>query len=126
MGKKLEVPSKRNNKSINVWLINTASTGGPFGKGNRIELAYTRALISAALNGALDEVNYKTEPVFGLSVPVRCPDVPNAMLYPRDTWPNENEYDVTANKLANLFIKKFDAYKDFANAEILEALPVPQ
>jgi phosphoenolpyruvate carboxykinase (ATP) len=126
LGKKLEVPGKRNNKSINVWLINTGWTGGPFGKGNRIELAYTRALISAALNGALDEVNYKTEPVFGLSVPVRCPDVPNAMLYPRDTWPNENEYDVTANKLANLFIKKFDAYKDFANAEILEALPVPQ
>lgn len=123
LGKKLETRGKRNNKPINVWLVNTGWTGGPFGKGNRIELNYTRALISAALNGALDEIEYKEEPFFGLQVPVKCPDVPNAILYPRDTWPNEDDYDATAIKLAKLFAENFKAYEDFSSDEIKAALP---
>lgn len=123
LGKKLDIPNKRDNKEINVWLVNTGWVGGPFGKGNRIELAYTRALISAALNGHLNTVEYRTEPFFGLKVPVKCPDVPNAILYPRDTWPNEDQYDATARKLIGLFVKNFDKFKAQASDDILAALP---
>lgn len=123
LGKKLAIPNKRDSKEINVWLVNTGWVGGPFGKGNRIELAYTRALISAALNGHLSDVEFRTDPFFGLQVPVRCPDVPNAILFPRDTWPNEDNYDMTANKLIGLFIKNFDKFKEKASPEILAAVP---
>lgn len=123
LGKKIEAGSKRRNKEINVWLVNTGWTGGPYGSGQRIELAYTRALIKAALEGYLDTVEYDVEPFFGLATPRRCPDVPNAILRPRDTWPNEEDYDTMANKLARLFNKNFEPYRDFASQEILEACP---
>ncbi len=123
LGQKLDTPSKRNNKPINVWLVNTGWTGGPFGKGQRIELMYTRALITAALDGELNNVQFKKEGFFDLEIPTSCPDVPNAILYPRDTWPNEKEYDVLANNLVDLFIKNFRPYEEFANQEILNAVP---
>jgi phosphoenolpyruvate carboxykinase (ATP) len=109
--------------SINVWLINTGWTGGPYGTGSRIELSFTRSMIKAALNGSLTNVEYLTHPVFGLKIPRRCPDVPNAILNPRDTWLNEDEYDRAANDLANRFVKNFEKFKDKASDDIIAAEP---
>jgi phosphoenolpyruvate carboxykinase (ATP) len=86
-------------------------------------LSYTRALISAALNGALDQSSYETLPVFNLSMPTSCPAVPSEILNPRNTWQDKAAYDQKANELASKFIKNFDKYKDQANQEILEASP---
>jgi len=122
LGDKIEAGQERLNKKINVWLVNTGWTGGPFGKGNRMELTYTRAMIKAALNGTLDDVTYQREPYFGLEVPAACPDVPNALLYPRDTWPNENDYDEQAKKLVELFKTNFKQYEANASKEIAAVL----
>ena len=119
LGKKIESGEKRINKNINVWLINTGWTGGTFGEGTRMELSYTRAMIRAALSGALDDTAYETEPFFGLAVPKSCPDVPNALLFPRETWPNEDEYDAQAKKLVKLFKDNFVQYESYASEEIL-------
>lgn len=108
---------------INVWLVNTGWTGGPYGLGSRIELSFTRAMIKAALTGALKNAEYITHPVFGLQMPKRCPDVPNAILNPRDTWRNEEEYDRAAIDLANRFVKNFEKYQDKATPEIIAAGP---
>jgi phosphoenolpyruvate carboxykinase (ATP) len=109
--------------SINVWLINTGWTGGPYGTGSRIELSFTRAMIKAALNESLANVEYLTHPVFGLKIPRRCPDVPNAILNPRDTWLNEDEYDRAALDLANRFVKNFEKFRDKSSEDILAAEP---
>lgn len=108
---------------INVWLINTGWTGGPYGVGERIELSFTRAMIKAALTGALNSIEFTTHPVFGLKIPKRCPDVPNAILNPRDTWRNEDEYDRVARDLAGRFVKNFEKYQDRASQEIVAAGP---
>lgn len=123
LGQKLQEPSKRTGKKINVWLINTGWTGGPFGVGSRMELPYTRAMITAALDGELDEVEYRQEPFFGLHVPTSCDDVPNKLLYPKDTWADGAEYDKTAQKLINLFTENFKQYSDYASDEIKAAAP---
>jgi len=123
LGQKIEAGEERLNKKINVWLINTGWTGGPFGKGSRMELVFTRAMIKAALDGVLDDVEYTTESSFGLEIPMTCPDVPNALLIPRNTWPNEDEYDEMANKLVGLFRNNFKAYESYASDKIKAALP---
>ena len=111
------------NGEINVWLVNTGWTGGGYGVGNRMELTFTRAMIKAALNGALDAVPFKTEPFFGLSIPTSCPDVPNALLNPRDTWPNEEKYDQAAKDLAGLFRNNFAAFADQVEDAVIAAGP---
>src|SRR5207302_1381284 len=83
-----------------VWLVNTGWTGGPHGVGKRIQIAYTRAMIGAALEGALDDVTYERHPVFNLDVPASCPGVPAGVLNPRSTWPSAADYDVQASTLA--------------------------
>lgn len=123
LGKKIEKGSRRGDGKINVWLINTGWTGGKYGDGNRIELSYTRAMIKAALTGELNKVEYRTHPIFQLSMPVTCPDVPNAVLNPRDTWRNEEEYDQVANDLANRFETNFKKYSDKASEAICGAGP---
>jgi phosphoenolpyruvate carboxykinase (ATP) len=115
-----ELMTKHN---VRIWLVNTGWTGGAYGIGSRIKLSYTRALISAALNGALDQSSYETLPVFNLSMPTSCPAVPSEILNPRNTWQDKAAYDQKANELASKFIKNFDKYKDQANQEILEASP---
>jgi phosphoenolpyruvate carboxykinase (ATP) len=117
LGKKL-----KENK-VNVWLVNTGWSGGAYGVGSRIKLAYTRALITAALNGDLDNLKYDTLPVFGLNFPVACPGVPAEILNPRNTWSDKNSYDSKAAQLAAAFVKNFDQYAQFANPEILSAAP---
>lgn len=118
MGKKL-----REDKGVNVWLVNTGWTGGAFGIGSRIKLSYTRALITAALNEELDNVKYETLPVFNLSFPSICPGVPTEMLNPRNTWKDKDAYDAKANDLAKSFVKNFEQYASAANEEILAAAP---
>jgi phosphoenolpyruvate carboxykinase (ATP) len=109
-----------------VWLINTGWTGGPYGVGSRMKLAYTRAMITAALNGELDNVEYETHPIFGLQMPKSCPNVPSAVLNPRETWADKDAYDGKANDLAEEFIRNFEKYSSKASADILNAAPKPQ
>lgn len=118
LGKKLE-----EHKEINVWLVNTGWSGGPYGVGSRMKLSYTRAMISAALNGSLTKVKYETLPVFNLQIPATCPDVPSEVLNPRRTWKDKEAYDARLNDLANAFVKNFEQYASRASKEILDAAP---
>ncbi len=93
-----------------VWLINTGWTGGGPGVGSRIKLRYTRAMIHAAFQGLLDQVDYSADPVFGLQIPHACPDVPSEVLNPRMTWPDMNAYDQAALELQALFVKNHQQY----------------
>jgi phosphoenolpyruvate carboxykinase (ATP) len=120
LGKKL-----RKSKA-NVWLINTGWSGGPYGIGSRIKLKYTRAMITAALNGDLKDVDYKTHSVFGVSMPTTCPNVPDEILSPRSTWADQNAYYEKANTLAKHFIDNFKQYEDEAKPEIVQAGPKPR
>ncbi len=86
-----------------VWLINTGWTGGPYGVGSRMKLAYTRAMLRAAFSGALDNVRYDTHEVFGLQMPASCLDVPDNVLNPRDTWADRSAYDAKARELFDMF-----------------------
>lgn len=123
LGEKIRQGNRSGDGNINVWLVNTGWTGGSYGEGSRMELAFTRAMVKAALNGELDNVEYSTHPIFGLSIPKKCPDVPNAVLNPRDTWRNEEDYDRVAYNLAERFVKNFEQYADRADPEILAAGP---
>ena len=118
LGKKL-----KDNKAINVWLVNTGWSGGSFGVGSRMKLSYTRAMITAALTGKFDAVKYETLPIFGLQIPTECAEVPTEILNPRNTWKDKDAYDATANKLAIAFNKNFEQYASAANEEILSASP---
>lgn len=112
---------KANN--VRIWLINTGWSGGAYGTGSRMSLKYTRAMITAALNGELDQVSYTQHEVFGLAMPDSCPGVPSELLHPRGTWADKAAYDAAAAHLAGLFKKNFEKYADYANDEILEGAP---
>ena len=114
---------KMQDAKVNVWLVNTGWTGGPYGVGNRMSLKYTRALITSALNGELDKVKYEDHEVFGVAMPATCPGVPNEVLNPRNTWDDKEAYDQKANNLAGLFLKNFDKFSEFANKEIMAGAP---
>lgn len=114
---------KMENSNVNVWLINTGWSGGEYGTGSRIKLKYTRAMINAALNGDLDDVEYQNHQVFGLHMPKSCTNVPDELLHPKNTWTDGNLYDEKANELAKAFKLNFEQFSDNANEEILEALP---
>ena len=114
---------KMQEQNVNVWLINTGWSGGPYGVGERISLNFTRSMISAILNGDLENVKYNTHSVFGLKMPDSCPNVPADILNPKNTWKDKNKYDVKANKLADAFNKNFEQFSDNANEEILSAAP---
>jgi phosphoenolpyruvate carboxykinase (ATP) len=90
-----------------VWMVNTGWTGGPFGIGRRISIQHTRALLSSALTGKLDEIDYWQDPVFGLQVPKHCDGVPDAILDPANTWPSRHEYYRKYDALAARFIENF-------------------
>jgi phosphoenolpyruvate carboxykinase (ATP) len=108
-----------------VWLVNTGWTGGPWGEGRRTELAHTRALVRAILAGALDQVETRRDPVFGLDVPLACPDVPHALFDPRGTWRDPVAYDAQARWLARLFLDNFNAFSGTLDARICAAGPCP-
>jgi phosphoenolpyruvate carboxykinase (ATP) len=106
-----------------VWLVNTGWTGGPYGVGTRMKLAHTRAMVRAALSGALDSVDTTTDPVFGLAVPVAVPGVPSDVLLPRSTWESPEAYDAQAEKLAGMFRENFTRYADRVTDAVKAAGP---
>jgi len=122
-----EMLSKKMKASkVNVWLVNTGWTGGPYGVGTRMKLKYTRAMINAAINGDLGPYNYEDyhiHSVFGVAQPRKCPGVPTEVLSPRTTWNNDMAYYKMAFKLAKAFRKNFDQFEAFANEEIRRGGP---
>ena len=106
------------------WLVNTGWSGGPFGVGRRMKIAHTRAMVSAALDGSLAHIETRRDPIFGLHVPVSCPDVPPEVLTPRDTWSDPVAYDAAARDLARRFRENFAAYEDHVSEEIRSAGPL--
>jgi len=108
---------------VNCWLVNTGWTGGPYGVGNRLSIAHTRAMINAILDGKLKKVETRTDPIFGFHVPESCPDVPPEVLNPRNTWKNPKSYDEKARELAGQFIENFKEYEGEVGREVLEGGP---
>ncbi|RUA17664.1 MAG: phosphoenolpyruvate carboxykinase (ATP) [Clostridia bacterium] len=108
---------------VNVWLINTGWTGGPYGVGHRMQIKYTRAMIAAALNGDLDDVETEAHPVFGVHVPKSVPNVPDEVLNPRNTWIDKAAYDAQARKLAVMFKENFNHFQDQVAPEVVAAGP---
>jgi phosphoenolpyruvate carboxykinase (ATP) len=107
-----------------VWLVNTGWTGGPYGLGHRIDIAGTRAMVHAALNGELDSAPTRRDPIFGLDVPEHVPGVPDTMLTPRATWSDLATYDRQARKLAGMFEENFSAnFASQVSPEITAAGP---
>jgi phosphoenolpyruvate carboxykinase (ATP) len=105
------------------WLVNTGWTGGPYGTGKRMAIQYTRALLNAALDGILNDVEMYKDPIFGFQVPVSVPGVPAEVLNPRNTWSDKGAYDVQAQKLARLFEENFAQFTENAPAHVREAGP---
>lgn len=106
-----------------AWLVNTGWTGGPHGVGSRMKLRYTRAIIDAIHSGELKDAPRVLDPVFGVSVPTECSEVPAKVLEPRATWMDTAAYDATALRLAGLFRENFKAYESQASDAILGAAP---
>ncbi len=117
---------KMKDAGVNVWLVNTGWTGGPYGVGTRMKLKYTRAMIQAALNGDLGLYSYDTyhiHSVFGVAQPRECPGVPTSVLSPRTTWNNDEAYYKTAFKLTNAFRENFKKFEAYASEEIRRGGP---
>jgi phosphoenolpyruvate carboxykinase (ATP) len=105
------------------WLINTGWSGGPYGVGSRMKIAHTRAMVRAALTGALAHTPFVQDPVFGLHVPTSCPGVPDEVLNPRNTWKDKAAYDERAKELAGKFKKNFEQFAAAASPEVQNAGP---
>ena len=114
---------KLKSEKINVWLVNTGWIAGGAKKSKRMKLSYTRAMIHAAINGELDNVQYEKIPYFNLEYPKTCRDIPYNVLNPRASWENPQEYDATALELAKKFINNFKEFEDLATKEMIEAGP---
>ncbi|MBC8015222.1 MAG: phosphoenolpyruvate carboxykinase (ATP) [Sporomusaceae bacterium] len=117
LGEKLE---KHN---ANVFLINTGWSGGAYGVGKRMKLSYTRAMVTAAIEGKLADVPYELDPIFNVYIPTECPNVSSELLKPRNVWQDKEAYDVKARELAQLFAKNFTRFGNQIPTEIIEAGP---
>ena len=106
-----------------VWLVNTGWSGGGHGVGSRMKLPYTRAMVNAALAGDLDDVEFVTDPVFGVEVPTAVPGVPSEVLQPRGTWADGDAYDAAAAKLAEMFRENFGQFADQVSDAVKAAGP---
>ena len=109
--------------NVNCWLLNTGWVGGAYGVGKRISIAYTRALLSAALSGALLDVKYKQDPVFGFSVPQSCDGVPLEVLDPASSWPSKEAYMEKYRQLASRFIENFKKFEAQSPEDVTAAGP---
>jgi phosphoenolpyruvate carboxykinase (ATP) len=96
---------------VTCWLVNTGWSGGPYGVGKRMSIGYTRAMVNAAIEGALADVEFEPEPFFGLSIPLQVPGVPSEVLNPRNMWLDGAAYDAQAKKLAGLFAANFERFE---------------
>lgn len=115
---------KMQDAGVNVWLINTGWSGGPYGTGSRIKLKYTRAMITAILNGDLDNVDFEQHPIFGLFMPKECPNVPTELLDPINTWLQKGGYISKAIQLAHSFHLNFEKFASEASDQIIEGGPL--
>jgi phosphoenolpyruvate carboxykinase (ATP) len=113
----------QSNPSIKVWLLNTGFSGGAYGVGKRMSLPHTRALITSALTGKLNEVSYEVHPIFGLQFPTACDGVPAEVLNPRNTWSSPETYDIKAAELAKAINNNFKKFEEKASDEIKAAAP---
>ena len=114
---------KINEHGAACWLVNTGWSGGPYGEGKRMSIKHTRAMIRAILNGSLAEVETRPDPVFGVGVPVSCPDVPPEVLTPRNTWADKDAYDAKAKDLARRFNENFQKYEAGVSPEVRAVAP---
>lgn len=115
---------KMQDAGVNVWLVNTGWTGGAYGTGSRMKLKHTRSMITEALEGRLDSVEFEQHPIFGLAMPTDCQNVPNEILNPKNTWADKAAYDKKAMELANSFRANFEKFEENANKEILAGGPI--
>ena len=106
-----------------VWLVNTGWTGGPYGVGSRMKIAYTRAMVTAALEGKLDSVEFTPDPIFGVGIPASVPGVPSEVLNPRNTWADKDAYDAKARHLAGQFKANFEKFSGSAEKALIAAGP---
>jgi len=107
------------------WLVNTGWTGGKYGVGKRMPIKETRALLNAALDGSLNNVEFRKDPNFGFEVPVAVPGVDNAILDPRGTWADPADYDRTAARLVDLFVENFAQFADQVDEGVRQSGPKP-
>ena len=117
LGKKAE------ERNVKLWLVNTGWSGGPYGIGQRMKLAHTRAMVDAILDGTLAQVATREDPVFGLQVPESCPEVPPEVLNPRSTWADGDAYDAQARKLAGMFTENFKKFEERVSEGVRKAGP---
>jgi len=108
---------------VDCWLVNTGWTGGKFGVGRRMPIKATRALLAAALDGSLNDAEFRTDPYFGFAVPVAVPGVDTAMLDPRETWADKNDYDATAVRLVDQFVENFAQFLEHVDEGVRQAAP---
>ena len=106
-----------------VWLVNTGWTGGPYGVGSRMKLPLTRAMLTAALEGQLDNVEYRKHDIFNIDIPTSCPGVPDSVLDARTTWSHRAAYDAQAKKLATMFTDNFKTFEKDVDAAVKAAGP---
>lgn len=106
-----------------VFLVSTGLTGGSYGEGERLKIANSRAVVRAAIAGELDDVEYRTDPIFGFEVPVECPNLSSELVWPRDTWSDPAAYDAKAKELGMLFAENFAQFQDAVSPEVAAAGP---
>jgi phosphoenolpyruvate carboxykinase (ATP) len=109
--------------SVRCYMVNTGWSGGPYGVGHRIDLPHTREMVRAAISGELEGTETHADPVFGLNMPESVPGVPDAILDPRETWPNRDAYDEQAKELADLFKENFEKFAGEVDEEVRRAGP---
>ncbi|MCB1382585.1 MAG: phosphoenolpyruvate carboxykinase (ATP), partial [Notoacmeibacter sp.] len=108
---------------VTCWLVNTGWTGGAYGTGRRMPIKATRALLAAALDGSLNQAEFRVDPAFGFEVPVAVPDVETAILDPRSTWADKAGYDAQAAKLVGMFIENFAKFEPHVDGAVKDAAP---
>jgi phosphoenolpyruvate carboxykinase (ATP) len=114
---------KINQHQVDCWLINTGWSGGAYGEGTRMKLAYTRAIVDAVLKGKLADVPTEPDPIFRIHVPTACEGVPSEVLKPRNTWKDGAAYDLQARELARMFAENFEQFADSATEAVRAAGP---
>jgi phosphoenolpyruvate carboxykinase (ATP) len=108
---------------VDCWLVNTGWTGGKYGTGKRMPIKETRALLNAALDGSLKNVEFRKDPNFGFDVPVAVPGVDNSILDPRTTWTDKADYDRTAARLVDLFVENFAEFAEHVDEGVRQSGP---
>ncbi|WP_273726229.1 phosphoenolpyruvate carboxykinase [Brucella gallinifaecis] len=111
---------------VDCWLVNTGWTGGAYGIGKRMPIKATRALLAAALDGSLNNAEFRTDPNFGFAVPVDVPGVDKSILDPRSTWADKTAYDAQAQKLVDMFVNNFEKFESHVDHDVRDAAPAAQ